>query len=61
MPNITVELLEGRTPEQKQLLAERVTRVVADTLKLDSEIVNITFIDNKRENVARGGKLLLYR
>ena len=36
MPNITVELLEGRTPEQKQLLAERVTRVVADTLKLDS-------------------------
>lgn len=61
MPNITVELLEGRTPEQKQLLAERVTQAVADTLKLDSEMVNITFIDNKRENVARGGKLLLYR
>ena len=61
MPNITMELLEGRTPEQKQMLAERVTQVVADTLKLDPQIVNITFIDNKRENVAKGGKLLLYR
>lgn len=61
MPNIFIEMIEGRTVEQKQQLAEEITRVTADVLKLDPEIVTIRFLDNKRENLAKGGKLYIYR
>ncbi|OUN01895.1 4-oxalocrotonate tautomerase [Flavonifractor sp. An92] len=61
MPNIFIEMIEGRTVEQKQLLAEQITKVTADILQLDPEIITIRFLDNKRENLAKGGKLYLYR
>ena len=61
MPNIFIEMIEGRTVEQKQLLAEQITKVTADILQLDPEIITIRFMDNKRENLAKGGKLYLYR
>ena len=61
MPNIFIEMIEGRTVEQKQLLAEQITKVTADILQLDPEIITIRFLDTKRENLAKGGKLYLYR
>ena len=61
MPNIFIEMIEGRTVEQKQLLAEQITKVTADILQLDPEIITIRVLDNKRENLAKGGKLYLYR
>lgn len=61
MPNIFVEMIEGRTVEQKQELAKGITEVVVKTLKVDPEVVNIRFLDVKRENLARGGKLFINR
>ena len=57
MPTYHVEMLEGRTVEQKKRLVEEITRVTVEVLggSPDSEDTLIT--DVKRENWATGGKL----
>jgi len=61
MPAIFVEMFEGRTVEQKQQLVEGITDVVVKTLKVDPEVVSIRFMNVKREDMARGGKLFIHR
>ena len=57
MPTYHVELLEGRTPEQKKKLVEEVTRVTVETLGCSPDAVDIIITDVKRDNWATGGKL----
>ena len=57
MPTYHVEMLEGRTLEQKKQLAEAITRASVEILGGRPEAVNIVFADVKRENWATGGKL----
>jgi 4-oxalocrotonate tautomerase len=57
MPHITVELIEGRTIEQKRKLVEGITQVVVDSLKVPPEAVAISLQDKKREDLAKAGKL----
>lgn len=61
MPNVTIEMLEGRTVEQKQQLAEGITEVMVKVLKADPETVSIVFVNVKREDWGRGGKLFIHR
>ena len=61
MPAIFVEMFEGRTVEQKQQLVEGITDLVVKTLKVDPETVSIRFMNVKREDMARGGKLFIHR
>jgi len=61
MPAIFVEMFEGRTVEQKQQLVEGITDLVVKTLKVDPETVSIRFLNLKREDLARGGKLFIHR
>lgn len=61
MPAIFVEMFEGRTVEQKQQLVEGITDVVVKILKVDPEVVSIRFMNVKREDMARGGKLFIHR
>jgi 4-oxalocrotonate tautomerase len=61
MPAIFVEMFEGRTVEQKQQLVEGITDVVVKALKVDPEVVSIRFMNVKREDMARGGKLFIHR
>lgn len=56
MPTYHVELLDGRTQEQKKKLVEEVTRVTVETLGCSPEAVDIIFTDVKRDNWATGGK-----
>ena len=58
MPVITVEWLEGRTPQQKAELAEALTRAFVDVAKVSKEQVWIVFRDVKRSDWAMSGKLL---
>ena len=53
MPTIRVELLEGRTPEQKKELAQ--TQACVDTLGSKPESVDVLFFDIVRQNWATGG------
>src|SRR6218665_1271276 len=57
MPTCHIEMMEGRTVEQKKKLVEEITRVSVQVLGGSPEAVDILITDIKRENWATGGKL----
>jgi len=58
MPMVTVEWLEGRTPQQKAQLAEALTNAFQAIVKVPKEQVWIVFRDVPRSDWAMGGQLL---
>jgi len=59
MPFITIEMVEGRTPEQKRELVERITQVVSEVVDVPKERVFIFLEDLKKDHYAKSGKLLI--
>ncbi|ABB15115.1 MULTISPECIES: 4-oxalocrotonate tautomerase [Carboxydothermus] len=57
MPIIQIELLEGRTVEQKRELVKRITEVTVDVVKCPPEAVKIIIREMKPENYGDGGVL----
>jgi 4-oxalocrotonate tautomerase len=57
MPTYHVEMMEGRTIEQKKKLVAEITRVSVEVLGGAPDAVDIIITDIKRENWATGGKL----
>ena len=57
MPTYHVEMMEGRTVEQKKKLVAENTRVSVEILGGAPESVDIIITDIQRENWATGGKL----
>ena len=57
MPTYHVEMMEGRTIEQKKKLVEAITRVSVEVLGGQGDSVDVIITDIKRENWATGGKL----
>lgn len=57
MPTYHIEMLEGRTLEQKKKLVEAITRVTVEVLGGTADAVDILITDVKRENWASGGVL----
>lgn len=57
MPTIRVELMEGRTSEQKKNLVQALTQAVVDTLGSKPEAVDVVLYDIKRSDWATGGQL----
>ena len=57
MPTYHVEMMEGRTIDQKKKLVEAITRVSVEILGGVPDSVDIIITDIKRENWATGGKL----
>lgn len=57
MPSYHVEMMEGRTIEQKKQLVEAITRVSVEILGGTADAVDIIITDIKRENWATGGQL----
>lgn len=55
MPTIRVELLEGRTAEQKTALVKALTQAAVDSLGLKPESVDVVLFDIPRHNWATGG------
>ena len=58
MPMITVDWLEGRTPQQKAQLAQAMTRAFVEIARVSEEQVWIVFRDVKRTDWAMAGQLL---
>ena len=58
MPVITIEWLEGRTPQQKQALAKALTEAFVQIGNVQAEQVWVVFRDVKRSDWAMSGKLL---
>ena len=57
MPTYHVEMMEGRTIEQKKKLVAEITRVSVEILGGVADSVDIIITDIKREIWATGGKL----
>lgn len=57
MPIIQVEMLKGRTLEQKRALAEKVTQAVVETANCPREAVRIIIREMEFENFSQGGVL----
>jgi 4-oxalocrotonate tautomerase len=58
MPIIRVELLAGRTREQKRELAQVLTRETARIAQCPPDAVIVVFDDVERDNWANGGRLV---
>jgi 4-oxalocrotonate tautomerase len=57
MPILQVEILKGRTLEQKREMVKKVTDVVTETLDCPKEAVSIIIREMELENFAKAGVL----
>ncbi|MGY3724249.1 4-oxalocrotonate tautomerase [Granulicatella balaenopterae] len=57
MPFVHVEMLEGRTREQKENLVKDITEVVAKNTGAPTDAVHVIITDLKPENLGQKGKL----
>lgn len=55
MPIIHVELVEGRTFEQKKALGEAITKATMEIAKVPAEAVKVIFVDMKTDAYMEGG------
>lgn len=59
MPIVRVEMIEGRTEDQKQRLAEIITDAMVKVAGSKSEDTYVLFEDVPKENWAVGGRLVI--
>ncbi len=57
MPIVTIEWYEGRSPEQKMELAEKLTDLMVDVGKTQRDHVWIRFVDSPKSEWAMGGEI----
>lgn len=57
MPTIRIDMIEGRSVEQKRQLAEKITDVVVEVVKTKPENVKIYFFDVPKCNLSQAGVL----
>ena len=55
MPTIFVNILEGKTQEQKEALVKRITEAAVETVDVVPEKVSVFINEFPPNNVARGG------
>jgi 4-oxalocrotonate tautomerase len=58
MPQVQITWLEGRTPEQKRKIAERMTQVLIEDGNAKRESIQLTFHDLPTTNYAVAGVLV---
>ena len=57
MPILQVELIKGRTTEQKRAMADKVTKALVETVNCKAEDVRIIIREMEKEDYATGGVL----
>jgi 4-oxalocrotonate tautomerase len=58
MPHVQIIWVEGRTPEQKRAIAERMTQVLMEDGRAKRENIHISFHDLPATNYAEAGVLV---
>ena len=61
MPHIQITMLEGRTPEQKRKVVERITELMIEEIGTAREAVSVAFVEVSPASYARAGVLQLDR
>lgn len=59
MPNVIIETVEGKTIDQKRKVAKEITDVLVDNFNVEPVHVNIRFLDVKKADLAKAGKLFI--
>lgn len=57
MPIVQIDMLEGRTTEQKRNLVKKVTEAISETANCPTTAVTIVIREMSKENLGQGGKL----
>lgn len=55
MPVVQISMIQGRTPEKKELLIKKVTDATAEALEISKDKVHIILYEIPKENIAHGG------
>jgi 4-oxalocrotonate tautomerase len=58
MPHVQITWVEGRTPEQKRKIAERITNVLIEDGRAKRENIHVVFHDVAATNYAEAGVLV---
>jgi len=58
MPHVQITWVEGRTPEMKRKIAERVTAVLIEDGRAKCENIHVSFHDVPATNYAEAGVLV---
>ncbi|MBX5490052.1 MAG: tautomerase family protein [Chloroflexi bacterium] len=61
MPEVIIELAEGRSVEQKRALVQAMTRAMVETLNVKADDVTIIIHENPKTDKAKGGVLFSER
>ncbi len=57
MPIVQIELVEGRTLEQKRELSKKVTEAIVEAINVPQDAVKIIIREMKKDNYSEGGIL----
>lgn len=58
MPFVQIDMIEGRTIEQKREMVQKITQVIAETAKCPMDAVSIVIREAKKEHIAKAGTLM---
>lgn len=58
MPIVQIDMLDGRTVEQKRKMAQEVTDAIVRNCNCPAEAVTIVIRESPREHIAKAGKLM---
>jgi 4-oxalocrotonate tautomerase len=59
MPHVQITWVEGRTPEMKRSIAERITAVLVEEGRAKRENIHVSFHDVPATNYAEAGVLVV--
>ena len=58
MPRVTIQLVEGRTVEQKRAMAKEITESIVRNCKVPESAVTIFFDDMPKDSYSKAGVLV---
>lgn len=58
MPIVQIDMLEGRTTEQKREMAKKVTEAIVETAKCPPEAITIVIREASKQHIAKAGTLM---
>ncbi len=59
MPIVQINMIAGRTIDQKRALVQKVTKAICESIDAKPEKVKIKLVDMEPENYAVAGQLIL--
>lgn len=58
MPIVQIDMIEGRTAEQKREMAKKITEVLCQTVNCPAEAVTIVIREAAKQHIAKAGILM---